>query len=282
MPASDGLLRHDLDAAAAGLRRRSCAAPAGRTTPDAVPSFDVVLLGLGPDGHCASLFPDHPGAYDESGPVIAVRNSPKPPPQRMSLSFDGLDAANEIWFVASGAGKAEAVALALSGAAASKSRRPGRAGKVRTLWLVDRDAAAGCPAPDGCPSSEPAHRRTLAAVGSGLAAAGPQPGQRLFQDRVAVGVASGAPSRRPGASCTARCAARPAAWPTRGRPGSRSAGSPRCRAPAASTANAGRVSWPLAQKNDTQLARCGLAALPLAHRPGADPAAADRVATCHV
>jgi 6-phosphogluconolactonase len=51
-----------------------------------VPRFDVLLLGVGPDGHIASLFPEHPGLHDER-PVIAVHGSPKPPPLRVSLTF---------------------------------------------------------------------------------------------------------------------------------------------------------------------------------------------------
>ena len=113
--------------------------------PDELPNFDVLLLGVGPDGHCASLFPEHPSAYDDSGPVIAVRNSPKPPPSRISLSFQGLAAANAIWFVASGAGKAQAVALALSGAGRVQVPSAGPRGRFRTLWLVDRDAASRVP-----------------------------------------------------------------------------------------------------------------------------------------
>lgn len=143
MPASDGLYT-GLDAAA-GHYAAQLHSARRLDDADAVPSFDVVLLGLGPDGHCASLFPDHPGVYDDSGPVIAVRNSPKPPPERISLSFAGLAAANEIWFVASGAGKAEAVAKAHSGAPREQVPSAGPKGKVRTLWLIDRDAAAQLP-----------------------------------------------------------------------------------------------------------------------------------------
>jgi 6-phosphogluconolactonase len=111
-----------------------------------VPNFDIVLLGVGPDGHCCSLFPEHPGVYDDSASVIPVRNSPKPPPLRLSLSFDGLNAANEIWVVASGSGKADAAALALGGAGRVQVPVAGARGRFRTLWLLDREAAAKLPA----------------------------------------------------------------------------------------------------------------------------------------
>ena len=150
MPASDGPYA-TLDEAAAGYAEQLADARR-EDDPDVLPNFDVLLLGVGPDGHCASLFPEHPSAYDESGPVIAVRNSPKPPPSRISLSFAGLAAANEIWFVAAGAGKAQAVALALSGAGRVQVPSAGPRGRFRTLWLVDRDAASGLPRhPDGRP-----------------------------------------------------------------------------------------------------------------------------------
>lgn len=144
MPATDSSYP-DLDAAAAAYAEQLAGARRA-DDPAGIPSFDVVLLGVGPDGHCASLFPGHPGLSDDSSTVIAVRNSPKPPPNRISLSFRGLAAANEIWFVASGSGKADAVARALGGEnpAEVPSARP--RGRERTLWLVDEDAAANLPA----------------------------------------------------------------------------------------------------------------------------------------
>lgn len=141
MPALDGAYGPDLDAAAAGyadlLRRARRPGEHG-----AVPNFDVVLLGIGPDGHCCSLFPDHPSAQDDSASVIAVRDSPKPPPLRMSLSFAGLNAANEIWVVVSGTAKAQACARALGGADRMQVPAAGARGRHRTLWLLDADAAA--------------------------------------------------------------------------------------------------------------------------------------------
>lgn len=145
MPASDGEFGDDLDAAASGYARTLYGARR-EDDPDDVPNFDVVLLGMGPDGHCCSLFPEHPGVHDDSGSVIGVRNSPKPPPLRLSLSFDGLNSANEIWVVVSGSGKADAASMALGGAGRVQVPVAGARGRFRTLWLLDRDAAAGLPA----------------------------------------------------------------------------------------------------------------------------------------
>lgn len=141
---------------------RMPAADAGFTTPEAaaeayaaelaahgggepVPAFDVVLLGVGPDGHCASLFPGHPGTRVLDASVIAVHDSPKPPPTRLSLTFPSLDAAAEVWFVVSGEGKADAVARALGGAPREEVPSAGPRGRAHTLWLVDRDAAGKLP-----------------------------------------------------------------------------------------------------------------------------------------
>jgi 6-phosphogluconolactonase len=144
MPATDGVFGDDLDAAAAGYAATLRAARREDDTAD-VPSFDVVLLGIGPDGHCCSLFPDHPSSSDLSAPVIPVRDSPKPPPLRISFSFDTLNTAREIWLVVSGSGKAEAAARAIAGADRTKVPSAGATGRDRTLWLLDRDAATQVP-----------------------------------------------------------------------------------------------------------------------------------------
>lgn len=145
MPAADAGFGDDVDAAA-----DSYAAELARTVDGgadgAVPAFDVVLLGVGPDGHCASLFPGHPGTRALDTSVIAVRNSPKPPPTRLSLTFTALNAAKEIWFVVSGSGKADAVARAVGGAPPEEVPSAGPHGRDRTLWLIDKDAAAQLPA----------------------------------------------------------------------------------------------------------------------------------------
>ncbi|MEO9138199.1 MAG: 6-phosphogluconolactonase, partial [Jatrophihabitans sp.] len=128
MPASDAGYPDAEAAAAAYAAALTELAPDG----ESVPRFDVVLLGLGPDGHCASLFPNHPGTRVLDAAVIAVHDSPKPPPDRLSLTFASLDAANEIWFVASGEGKADAVAKALSGADRTEVPSAGPRGRRKT------------------------------------------------------------------------------------------------------------------------------------------------------
>ena len=137
MPPAGGEYGEDLDAAAAGYARTL---HENRRPSDAgeVPSFDVVLLGIGPDGHCCSLFPDHPSARDLSAAVIPVRESPKPPPLRLSLSFDALNTANEIWAVASGTGKADAVAAALAPDADRDARPVGRRAGTRPHRVAGR------------------------------------------------------------------------------------------------------------------------------------------------
>jgi 6-phosphogluconolactonase len=148
MPPSGGQFGDDVEAAAESYAAELVAAVPADQRRDGdtdIPPFDVVVLGIGPDGHCASLFPEHPAVYEEQASVVAVRNSPKPPPNRISLGFRALDAANEVWFVASGTGKAEAVAMAHSGAGRVQVPSAGPKGRHRTLWLLDRDAAAKLP-----------------------------------------------------------------------------------------------------------------------------------------
>jgi 6-phosphogluconolactonase len=142
MPPAGGEYGEDLDAAAAGYCATLRDARRESDTGE-VPNFDVALIGVGPDGHCCSLFPDHPSARDLSAPVIPVRNSPKPPPLRMSLSFDALNSTEQIWVVASGEGKADAVAAALApGANREHVPSAGARGRRRTVWWVDADAAS--------------------------------------------------------------------------------------------------------------------------------------------
>jgi 6-phosphogluconolactonase len=141
MHGPDGPDGDDVDAAAARYAAElAAAAPAGA----AVPVFDVLMLGIGPEGHVASIFPDAPAAR-AAGSVVAVRNSPKPPPTRISLTFSAIQAAREVWILASGGEKADAVAEALSGVSQDKLPAAGARGLDRTLFMVDEAAAAGIP-----------------------------------------------------------------------------------------------------------------------------------------
>jgi 6-phosphogluconolactonase len=106
--------------------------------------FDICLLGMGPDGHVASLFPEHPSSYAE-GEVIAVRASPKPPPERLSLTLPVINRSREVWFLVSGSDKAAAAKMALMGAGPVQVPAAGVAGAERTLWLMDSDAASELP-----------------------------------------------------------------------------------------------------------------------------------------
>ena len=144
MPPSDGPDGDDLDAAA----ERYAAALAAAAHPEdhgPVPTFDVLLLGVGPDGHVASLFPETPALYDDRT-VLPVRGAPKPPPTRLSLSLGAINAAREVWLVAAGEEKATAARLALSGAGPTAVPAAGVHGRSRTLWLLDRAAASRLPA----------------------------------------------------------------------------------------------------------------------------------------
>ncbi len=104
-------------------------------------AFDVVLLGVGPDGHVASLFPGHPRQQADDAIAIAVHDSPKPPPTRVSLTAGCLSRSRQVWFVVSGADKAEAVAKGVAGAPPEESSTGLVRGRERTLWLVDEAAA---------------------------------------------------------------------------------------------------------------------------------------------
>lgn len=142
--ASDGRFGNDPEAAADAY----VAELAGATWPEDhgdVPRFDVLMLGVGEDGHTASIFPESPATYEER-PVVAVRGAPKPPPTRLTLTFPALDAATEVWMVVAGQDKARAVAMALGGAGRVQVPAAGPRGRARTLWLVDRTAASRLPA----------------------------------------------------------------------------------------------------------------------------------------
>lgn len=129
MPAADG---REPEAAALLYAEEIRHHPAGR--------FDVVMLGLGPDGHVASVFPGHPSFRDTDDAAYAVADSPKPPADRITLSLTALNEAAEVWFVVSGEAKADAVQRVLAG----DESLPGAhvRGTKATRWFLDAEAAS--------------------------------------------------------------------------------------------------------------------------------------------
>lgn len=105
--------------------------------------FDVMMLGIGPDGHIASLFPGFPQLdVVEEAIAVGVTGSPKPPPERISLTFGALRHSAAVWFVVSGEGKAQAVAQALAGADRHEIPAAGVTGQEETIWFLDRGSAS--------------------------------------------------------------------------------------------------------------------------------------------
>ncbi|WP_448618610.1 6-phosphogluconolactonase [Geodermatophilus sp. URMC 65] len=138
MPASDAGFAEPEDAAAWYAQQLAAAAPEG----EPLPRIDVLLLGVGPEGHVASIFPGTPAVSDERT-VVAVRDCPKPPPTRVSLGFPAINAAEEVWLLVSGSAKAPAVARALTaGTTPDEVPAAGVHGRRATRWLLDAEAAA--------------------------------------------------------------------------------------------------------------------------------------------
>ncbi|APY91164.1 6-phosphogluconolactonase [Streptomyces alfalfae] len=142
MPASDGPYEAD---AAAEVYAAELAAAAGPDDHGSVPTFDVLMLGVGPDTHVASLFPGLPAVRETERMVVGVHGAPKPPPTRVSLTLPAIRAAREVWLLAAGEDKAEAAATALSGADEVRAPAAGARGRSHTLWLLDEAAASKLP-----------------------------------------------------------------------------------------------------------------------------------------
>ncbi|MFG1606301.1 6-phosphogluconolactonase [Actinoplanes sp. NPDC049265] len=143
MPPSDGPDGDDAEAAADRYARELAAA--AKPGSSELPHIDVLMLGVGEDGHVASIFPEHPVGY-ETGTTAAVHNSPKPPPTRITLTMPTINTAEEVWLIASGPDKAAPVGMAVEGAGPRQVPAAGVSGTERTLWLLDRAAAANVPA----------------------------------------------------------------------------------------------------------------------------------------
>jgi 6-phosphogluconolactonase len=143
----------DEDAAAADYAEQLAAAARAELAadPDTVqadprlPCFDILLLGVGPDAHVASLFPEMAGIRTKGVTTVGVPDAPKPPPQRISLTLEAITTAQEVWLSVSGSDKAGAVGLALAGAGHVQVPAAGARGRKKTLWLIDQDAAQKLP-----------------------------------------------------------------------------------------------------------------------------------------
>ena len=137
--ASDGDFDDDLAAAALAYEQILAAyAEPG----DSAPAFDVHLLGVGPEGHINSLFPDTAAVRETTELVIGVEDSPKPPPRRITLTLPAVRNSREVWLLVSGSAKAEAVAAAINGADPVDVPAAGAVGSEQTVWLLDAEAAA--------------------------------------------------------------------------------------------------------------------------------------------
>ena len=133
MAASDGEFGDAIDEAAAAYEK---------LLPE---EFDVHLLGMGGEGHINSLFPDTDAVREDTRLVVAVTDSPKPPPRRITLTLPAVRRARQVWLVVAGAEKADAVAAAIGGADPVDIPAAGAVGKEATVWLLDRAAAAKLP-----------------------------------------------------------------------------------------------------------------------------------------
>jgi 6-phosphogluconolactonase len=142
MPASDGEFGPDL-AAAALAYEQLLAANAEPGQP--APNFDVHLLGMGPEGHINSIFPETPAVRETSRMVVAVEDCPKPPPERITLTLPAIQRSREVWLMVSGTGKADAAAAAIGGASPVSVPAAGAVGLETTLWLLDQGAASKLP-----------------------------------------------------------------------------------------------------------------------------------------
>lgn len=139
MAASDGEYGDDIIAAALAYEQVLAAnAEPGQPAPD----FDVHLLGMGPEGHINSLFPNSRAVLETKWFVVAVTDSPKPPPRRITLTLPAIQRSREVWLVCAGENKADAVAAAINGADPVSIPAAGAVGREATVWLLDQAAAS--------------------------------------------------------------------------------------------------------------------------------------------
>ena len=139
MAASDGEYP---DPVVAATRVRAAAEQFRRPARAQAAAFDVHLLGMGGEGHINSLFPHTDAVREEHDLVVAVFDSPKPPPVRITLTLPAVCRSRQVWLLVAGEGKAEAVAQGYGGANPDDWPCAGARGSEATVWFVDKAAAS--------------------------------------------------------------------------------------------------------------------------------------------
>lgn len=116
------------------------AAAADQNADGELPPIDIALLGMGPDGHVASVFPGRPETGLRESTVVAVHDSPKPPPLRVSMTLPLICTADHVWFVVAGADKAEAADRLIRATPVEDTPACGAHGTVSTVLFATPDA----------------------------------------------------------------------------------------------------------------------------------------------
>lgn len=109
------------------------------------PKFDLILLGMGPDGHIASLFPNHTALDEKNEWVTFLTDSPKPPPERITFTLPVINSASNVAVVVTGSSKADAVHLAVDEVGPDYPALPAgrvRPAKGKLVWFLDKQAAS--------------------------------------------------------------------------------------------------------------------------------------------
>lgn len=104
--------------------------------------FDVTILGMGPEGHIDSIFPHTPAVAETESLVVGVCDCPKPPPERLTFTLPAVRRSRHVIVVATGDGKAEAVAEGIKGADPAEWPVAGAVGTVSTTYHLDGPAAS--------------------------------------------------------------------------------------------------------------------------------------------
>lgn len=114
------------------------------TSTNGFPKFDLMLLGMGPDGHVASLFPGHPLLKENQKWVTFIKDSPKPPSERITFTFPVINSSSNVAMVVTGAGKANVVHSALEDDNKTDDKLPvelvSPEGEMK--WYLDKGAAS--------------------------------------------------------------------------------------------------------------------------------------------